>query len=263
MKKILCLLLVAAMTALVFTSCGENAEANVLTVATNAEFEPYEFLDSNGNVVGFDADLINAIADKLGMKVAFKNMEFEGVIAAVTSNTCQVAISGLTINAKRSQSVDFSNPYHEGVAQVLIVRTDDNVFTGTTKEQLDEQLKGKNIGVCTGFTGAAYANGDEEWGFEKIEDATVKTYENISLAINDLKSGSIDVIIMDDQVAKNAASTDNNKSDIRVIDVPLTVESYAIAIPKGDTEMKQKIDDALAELEESGELDQLKEQWEL
>ena len=261
MKRILALLLCVSLLAVFAAGCGKE-EKTTLKVATNAEFEPFEFLDSEtGEVIGFDADLAKLIAEKLGYEVEFQNMEFEGVLAAVTSGTSDIAVSGLTINAKRSKSVDFSEPYYEGAAQILIVRSDDKVFTGTTKEELDEQLKGKKIGVCSGFTGASYANGDEEWGFSPIENAEVKTYDNISLAIADLKNSAIDVIIMDDSTAKEAASTDENKAAVKVIDVPLTVEAYGIAVKKGDTEMKEKIDKALSELEESGELDKLKEQW--
>lgn len=267
MKKVLCLVMAALMAAFCFASCGSSSSSasgttgGKLTVATNAEFPPFESLDENNNVVGFDADIIKAVAEKIGMTVEFKNMEFDGVVAAVSSGNCDVAASGLTINAKRSKAVDFSTPYYEGAAQILIVRTNDNVFTGTTKADLDNQLKGKKIGVCTGFTGVSYANGDEEWGFTKIENATVKTYENISLAITDLKSGTIDTIIMDDKAAKEAAATDNNKNDVKVIDVPLTVESYGIAVQKGNTELKEKIDNALAELKKEGKIDELVKKW--
>lgn len=259
MKKLLASLLMLVMLVGCLAGCG--AESNKLLVATNAEFEPFESLDKDGNPVGFDIDLMNAIAEKIGYEVQYENMEFDGVVAAVASGTTDVAISGLTINAKRSKSVNFSDAYYSGAAQILIVGKDDTYYTGTDKAALDEQLKGQNIGVCSGYTGEFYAKGDEEWGFKKIENAKVNIYENISLAIADLKAGNINAIIMDDSVAKEAAAA--NADVAKVIDIALTVEEYGIAIAKGNDELKEKIDNALAELVKDGTVDNLLEKYEL
>lgn len=259
MKKFVALFCATAMLATFATGCKSN---NNLKVATNAEFAPWESLDKEGNVIGADADIIQAVAEKMGMTVEFKNMEFDGVVASIPSGTCDIAISGLTINPGRLKSVDFSTPYHIGAAQILITKKDDTVFTGKTKEELDEQLKGKRIGVCTGFTGASYANGNEEWGFKKIENAKVSTFENVGLAIQDMKNGNIDVIIMDDTVAKKAVATEENKNDIKTVDVELTVEKYAIAIKKGNTELTEKINKALDELIKAGEIEKILKKWE-
>jgi polar amino acid transport system substrate-binding protein len=259
MKKLLAIVLMLAMLVACFAGCGEKS--NKLLVATNAEFEPFESLDKDGNPIGFDIDLMNAIAEKIGYEVQYENMEFDGVVAAVASGTTDVAISGLTINAKRSKSVNFSKPYYSGAAQILIVGKNDTYYTGTDKATLDEQLKGQKIGVCSGYTGEFYAKGDEEWGFKKIEGAKVNIYENISLAIADLKAGNINAIIMDDSVAKEAAAA--NADVAKVIDIALTVEEYGIAIAKGDKELKEKIDKALDELVKDGTVDKLLEKYEL
>jgi len=261
MKKLLALVLSLAML-LCFAGCGaEKTDDKVLKVATNAEFEPFESLDADGNYVGFDIDLINAIAKKIGYTVEFDNMEFDAVLAAVTSGSCDIGLSGLTINAKRQKSVDFSVPYYSGAAQILIVGANDTYFTGTTKADLDKQLEGKNIGVCSGFTGQYYAQGDADWGFAGIKDANVKIYENVSLAIGDLKSGNIDAIIMDDSVAKEAAA--QNSTVAKVIDVALTVEEYGIALKKGNTELKKEIDSAFNELVDEGKVKELLEKYKL
>lgn len=259
-KKVSAIALAALMLA-AFAGCGSKKD-NVLSVATNAEFKPFEYLDKDGNATGFDIDLIKAVAEKMGYNtVKIDNMEFDGVVAAVEQGTCDVAASGLTINAKRKKSVDFSDPYYSGAAQILIVGKDDTHYTGTTKEELDEQLKNQTIGVCSGFTGQAYAEGDEEWGFKKIEGATVKVYDNISLAIEDMKNGVISAIIMDDSVAKEAA--DQNADAIKVIDTDLTVEEYGIAVKKGDSEMVKKVNDALKALEDEGKIKELLEKYDI
>ncbi|MBR5223465.1 MAG: basic amino acid ABC transporter substrate-binding protein [Clostridia bacterium] len=258
MKKIIAIALMALMLIGCFAGCTGTKK---LLVATNAEFEPFESLTADGEFVGFDIDLMNAIAEKMGYEVQYENMEFDGVVAAVSNGTTDLAISGLTINAGRSKYVNFSNPYYSGAAQVLIVGKNDTYYTGTDKTTLDTQLKGQSIGVCSGYTGEFYAKGDEDWGFKAIEGANVKIYENISLAIADLKAGNINAIIMDDSVAKEAAAA--NDKVAKVIDVPLTVEEYGIAIDKTNKELKEKVDAALAELVEDGTVDKLLEKYDL
>lgn len=260
MKKRLIVLLVAVVMALsLFSGCTKDDE-NTLKVATNAEFEPWEFLE-DGEIVGFDADLIKLVAEKLGMKVKFENMEFDSVLVSIASGGCDAAIAGLTINDTRKKSVDFSIPYYVGASQILIVREDDTVFTGTTKEELDEQLKNKKIGVCIAFTGEAYAKGDEDWGFPGIEGADVKVYDNVSTAAEDLRNGTIDTIIMDDSVAYNLVESETFKGVLRVIDIPLTTEAYGIAVKKGNKALLEKIDKALKELEEEGKIEELFKKW--
>lgn len=280
LKRIGAALLAAALMTVFFAGCGAETGSDVsnqsnvsdqsgstvkkekLRVATNAEFLPWEGLSEDGDYIGFDMDLIRLIGEKIGMEVEISNMDFNGVVGSIPSGTCDVGIAGLTITPDREKNVAFSESYHE-TAQILIVRQNDNIFTGTTKEELDEQLKNKTVGVCEGFTGEQYANGADDLGYPGIEGADIKVYKNISLAIADLKNNVVDVVIMDDTVAKNAASTDENKNDVRVIDVPLTVEKYAIALKKGNTELKEKIDKALQEIKDSGKLDELKETWKI
>lgn len=260
MKKATKILSLVSALLIAVLCCGCGGKSDTLIVATNAEFEPFEYLDNSDNPTGFDIDLVKAVAEKMGYKdVKIDNMEFDGVIAAIEQGSCDVAASGLTINAKRKKSVDFSEPYYSGAAQILIVAKNDTHYTGTTKEELDEQLKNQPIGVCSGFTGQSYAKGDEEWGFKAIEGADVKIYDNISNAIDDLKNGTINSIIMDNKVAEEAAA--QNADAIKIIDVALTVEQYGIAVKKGDADMLKKVNDALKELEEDGTVDKLLEQY--
>lgn len=247
---------------LALTCCACGSSSKTLIVATNAEFEPFEYLDKDGSATGFDIELIKAVAEKMGYEdVKIDNMEFDGVVAAVEQGACDVAASGLTINAKRKKSVDFSDAYYSGAAQILIVAANDTYYTGTTKEELDEQLKNQKIGVCSGFTGQSYAEGDDEWGFTGIEGAVIKIYDNLSTAIDDLKNGTINAIIMDNKTAEEAAA--QNSSAVKTINVELTVEQYGIAVKKGNSEMLDKVNSALAELVSDGTVDKLLEKYEL
>ncbi len=258
-KSVIVLCLTIAAT-FILTGCGEK-DANTLTVATNAEFEPYEFME-NGEYVGFDIELLEMIADKLGKEVVYQNMDFDGVIGAVQSGTCDIAISGLTITPSRAKSVDFSTPYINA-AQYLIVNSNDEVFTGETKEELDAQLVGKKIGVCAGFTGEKYVLGDESLGYEAIVDAEAIVFDNISLAVTALKNGSIDAIVMDDIPSIKVAESDENKNDIKTIEIALTIEEYAIALQKDNVELKTKIDTAMQELIDDGSVEALLKKWEI
>ena len=105
MKKLLALVLVLAF-ALSLAACGNTKE---LRIATNAEFEPWEYLDADKKIVGFDIDLMNAVAEKIGAKIKFEDMPFDSVVASIGSGQYDAAISGLTINAARKKSVDFSD----------------------------------------------------------------------------------------------------------------------------------------------------------
>ena len=232
---------------------------DVLNVAINAEFSPFEFL-KNGEIVGFDIDLMGEIAKKLDMKFEIKNMDFEEVIEAVKSEDCDVAISAITITPKRIQEVEFSAPYYTGAAQIIMVKEDDTVFTGTKKSELDEQLKNKKIGVCKDYVGEMYVSGSDDAGYEKIEGVQTTVYLNISMAVTALKSGAIDAIVIDNSIAKQMAGEDKG---IKVIDVALTIEEYAIVLKKENKDLKLKIDKAISELKSDGVIDRLLSKWEL
>lgn len=254
---VFCLVLAAALVAAPMTA----AASTKLKVATNAEFEPYEFI-KDGKFVGFDIDLMAEIAKKIGAEVTYQNMEFDGVVGAVLSGTCDLAISGLTITPKRAETVAFSVPYINA-AQFLIVRTDEKVINGNTKAKLDKQLEGKKIGVVTGFTGQKYVEGDASLKYAKIKNAKPVVFDNVSLAVAALRNKSINVIVMDDVVAQKVCSVDSNKNAIKAIEVPLTVEKYAIAINKKNTELKGKVDAAMKALIADGTVKKLLAKWEI
>ena len=128
------------------------------------------------------------------------------------------------------------------------------VLVRVHREELDAQLKNKKIGVCTGFTGQQYVEGDPNWPFEPIEGAEAVIYDNIALAVQGLKNKAVDVIIMDGPTAEGAAATDENKDAIRVINIPLTVERYAIGVQKGNTDLMNKVNGALKELQNEGKI---------
>ncbi len=228
----------------------ENAEGEVsevladgvLTVGTNAEFPPFEFVDDNGEPDGFDVALIKAIGEKLGVEVEVENMEFEALVASI-GNKIDVAIAGMTITDERKENADFSDPYYDAVQYVILPE-------GSEIATFDD-LAGKTIGVQLGTTGDFIASDD-------VDGANVKQYNKGVDAVNDLINGRVDCVIID----KNPALVFAGKFEGQLTAVDgeqfgFGIENYAIAMPKGDAALSAQINGALKELKEDGTFDEL------
>jgi len=213
----------------------------VLTVGTNAEFPPFEFVDDNGEADGFDIALIKAIGEKLGVEVEVENMEFASLVSSI-GNKIDVAIAGMTVTDERKESVDFSNSYYEAV-QYVILPEGSEIATA-------DDLKGKTIGVQLGTTGDFIAT--------DIENSEVSGYNKAVDAVNDLVNGRVDCVIID----KNPALVFEEKFAGQVVAVDgaqfgFETEEYAIAIPKGDTALVEQVNAALEEIKADGTFDEL------
>ena len=234
-SKIICGILAAAMT-LALAGCG-NSEKKTLVMATNAEFPPYEFREGD-SIVGIDVEIAQAIANDMGMELMIEDMAFESVIAAVQSGKADVALAGLTVNEDRLASVSFSEPYTTA-AQVVIIKETSDVAS-------PDDLEGKKIGVQVGTTGAIYA--------EDIENATVEQYNKGFEAVQALLQDKIDAVIIDREPAKVFVSQNEG---LIILDEEFTVEDYAIAISKNNTELLEKVNASLADLKSSGKLQEI------
>lgn len=235
MKSIL-ILLVFALTMTLFAGC--SAQSKDLVMATNAEFPPYEFREGD-KIVGIDVDMAEEIAAKLGRKLVIEDIAFDSIIAAVQSGKADMGVAGMSVTEDRLLSVDFSDTYITA-SQVIIVRKDNTDIQGP------DDLVGKTIGVQLGTTGDIYA--------EDIEGATLERYNKGFEAVQALQQGKIDAVIIDNQPAAVFAS---QNSDVVVIDEPFTEEEYAIAVKKGNKELLDQINKAIAEMKESGKLDEI------
>ncbi len=231
MKKFLAVLLATMMT-VALCACGSGKEQ--LVMATNAEFPPYEYHEGDA-IVGIDVEIAQAIADELGMELVIEDMAFDSIIMAVSTGKADMGVAGLTISEDRLESVNFSTPYTTA-AQVIIVKEGSDI-TGP------DDLVGKTVGVQLGTTGDIYA------GY--IEGATVERYNKGYEAVQALLQGKVDAVMIDSQPAN--VFVEQNEG-IYVIDEAFTYEEYAIAVAKDNTELLEKINDAIAKLEESGEL---------
>lgn len=254
-KRTFAVLLATVMIMSMLTACGskaaETTEADaavsdvltdgVLTVGTNAEFPPFEYVGDNGEPDGFDIALIKAIGEKLGVTVEVENMEFASLVSSIGSKI-DVAIAGMTITEERKNSVDFSNPYYEAVQYVILPE-------GSEIAAFDD-LKDKAIGVQLGTTGDIIAS--------DIEGTSVSQYNKAVDAVNDLINGRVDCVIID----KNPALVFESKFEGQVVAVDgaqfdFEPEEYAIAMPKGDAALAEQMNAALEELKADGTFDEL------
>lgn len=213
----------------------------VLTVGTNAEFPPFEYVGDDGEPDGFDMALIKAIGEKLGVEVEIENMEFNSLVASIGSKI-DVAIAGMTVTDERKNMVDFSDSYYEAVQYVIVPADSDIAGVG--------DLEGKAIGVQLGTTGDFIA--------EEIEGASVSQYNKAVDAVNDLLNDRVDAVIID----KNPAMVFSEKfgDEIKIIDgaeFEFEPEEYAIAMPKNDKALVNAVNQALAEIKEDGTFDEL------
>lgn len=170
-----------------------------LVVATNAAFEPFEYMEGE-SYVGIDMEIAALLAEELGQELVIQNMDFDAVCLSVGQHKCDIAMAGLTVTEDREEYVTFSDSYYQA-SQRLIVPSDDTTFdemtdADTIAAALGELDSSVQIGVQQGTTGNSYVEGDEGFGFPGLE-ATCKTYKNGSLAVQDMLNGNIDYVIID------------------------------------------------------------------
>lgn len=181
------------------TSAVEDASKDQLVVATNAEFEPFEFKKGD-QFYGIDMEVVKALADSLGKELVIKDMKFDAVVLSVQQGKADIAAAGLTVTDDRAAQVNFTNSYYSA-SQRLVVKGDDTTFDACqTKEDVDKILNALDasakIGGQNGTTGQYYVEGSEDFGFEKLP-ATFVGYDNGSLAVQDLINGGIKYVIID------------------------------------------------------------------
>ena len=239
MKKILALILAVLFIMTTFAACGGNAEDDTLTMGTNAAFPPYEFTDDAGNVIGIDAEIAQAVADKLGKKLVIKDMDFDSLLTAVQGGSCDIVFAGMTVTDERKQAVNFTQTYATGV-QVIIVKDGSAIKTA-------DDLEGKMIGVQKGTTGDIYCTDD--YGQENV-----KQFDNGALAIEALKNGQVDCVVIDNEPAKNFVKAN---AGLSILDTEYVKEDYAAAIAKDNTELLNAVNKAMDELKADGTIDKI------
>ena len=225
---------------------GALIEDGKLIMATNASFPPYEMTDDNNNIIGIDAEIAQAIADKLGLELQIDNIDFDAALLAVQEGRADVILAGLTYREDRDLVMDFTDSYATGV-QVIIVREGDTTIAGTNDDlQLVDAdgnvLEDIQIGVQRGTTGEIYcqdAHGTDH----------VTSLDNGSVAVQSLLNGQVDCVVIDNGPAQEyVASTPG----LEILEASYVTEQYCAAVDEGNTALLNAINTALNELIEDG-----------
>ena len=255
-KKIVALVAAAAMV-LSMAACGstdnsssdakdgsaaaettKTSDSDTLVMATNATFPPYEYVDGE-EYKGIDIEISQAIADDLGMKLQVDDMDFDSIIPAITTGKADMSLAGMTVTEDRKKNVNFSDSYATGV-QVIIVPEDSDI-TGP------DDLSDKLIGVQQGTTGDIYCSDTPENG--GYGEDHVVAYQNGASAIQALKTGKVDAVVIDNEPAKAFVAENEG---LKILDTEYITEDYAIAIAKDNTELLDKVNASLAKLKADG-----------
>ena len=215
----------------------------VLTVGTNATFPPYEYKDGD-DIVGIDADIAQALADKLGLKMEMIDMEFGALITAIQSGKIDVALAGMTATEERKQNVDFTDSYATGV-QVIIVKE------GSDIASVDDLANDKIIGVQEGTTGHLYCSDD--YG----EDHVI-AYTSGATAIQALLQNKVDCVVIDQQPAKEFVEANEG---LKILDSEYTVENYAVAVSKDNPALTEALNKAMQELKDDGTIQSILDKY--
>ena len=244
-------ILMALVMALAFTACSGSKEKAVLSMATEATFPPYEFYDGD-TIVGIDVEIAGAIAEKLGMTLEVTDIAFDSIIPGVQSGKYDIGMAGMTVSEDRMKDVDFSDSYATGI-QVLIVGPDSPI---TTVDDLFADGANYTIGTQTGTTGFLYAT----WDIQDEGLGTVTSYAKTTDAIEALKTGKVDCVLLDNEPAKALVAA-NADAGLKILDTEYVVEDYAIAMAKGNTELQQKVNNALRELIADGTVQKILDKY--
>jgi len=240
--------LVLLAASVVFAGGQKDADDGTarITVASDATWPPMEFVDATGVIVGFDIDLLNAVAEAGGFEVEVQNTAWDGIFAGLANGDYDAVISSVTITEERQRTMAFSTPYINA-GQVLIVPA------GSSAKNLSD-LSGQQVGAQIGTTGA--------FEIEKVAGVTLLTYDEIGLAVEDLANGRISGVVCDSPIAADyVLQNDNYSNKLQIAGDPFTEEFFGIAVQKGNEEVLEMINAGLQVILNDGTVEDLKDKW--
>jgi polar amino acid transport system substrate-binding protein len=241
--------LVVMLAFTLLAACAQPApSAKKLVIASDASFPPMEFVDAAKEIVGFDIDLIKAIAKDQKLDIEIKNTAWDGIFAGLEAGQYDAILSSVTITDERKEKYDFSEPYFDA-NQGIVVRADDNAIK-TAKD-----LAGKTVGVQIETTGAI--------AVRKIEGAKIKQFDTPDLAMLDLVNKNVDAVVVDTPVAAGyALQSDQFKGKLKIASEIVTNEVYGLTVQKGDPKkVLPAFNAGLKNIKASGEYKKIYEKW--
>lgn len=224
------------------TSTVPTVTEGKLIMATNAYFPPYEYYEGS-KIVGIDAEIAEAIGEKLGLEVEIQDMEFDSIITAVSTGKADIGLAGMTVTPERQENINFSDTYATGIQSVIVTEDSDI--------QSIDDLQGKKIGVQLSTTGDLYASDD--FGEENVEK-----FNKGNDAVMALSQGKVDAVIIDNQPALSYVSSTQG---LKILDTQYAEEEYAACISKDNTELLDAVNGALAELKADGTIQSILDKY--
>lgn len=225
----------------------KTVSAGKLTMATNATFPPYEYHEGD-KIVGIDAEIAKAVADKLGLELVIEDVEFDSIIAGVQAGKYDIGCAGMTVTEDRLKSVNFSTSYATGIQSIIVKE-------GSPIKTIDDLLKGNyKVGVQSGTTGDIYMS-DSERG---VGENRIDRFKSGNDAVIALKAGKVDAVCIDNEPAKAYVAAN---SGLVILETPYTEEKYAIAISKDNEALLAAINKALDELTKDGTIARIIEKY--
>ncbi len=216
--------------------------AGKLTVSMSADFPPYENLDDSGDIVGIEVDIMNLIAEQLGLELQIDDMDFDSALLAVQQGKSDMVVSGVTITDDRKLVMNFTDSYTTAV-QVIVVPEGSEV----TLDNLGDQL----IGTQRGTTGFIYC--EDDYGSDHVVG-----YDSYTLVIQALLNGQVDCVVMDDSVARAYVA---ENSSLSILDTEYAVEEYAFGVDKNNTALLDAVNTALNALMDDGTVQSIIDQY--
>ncbi len=247
MKKKWMGLAAGAAAVAVLAACGNDGDGDTptYTVATDSSYVPFEFLnEETGEMEGFDIDLINEIADRVGFEIDLEVVEFDGIVSGMGTGRYDIGIAGMTITEERAENFEFSNPYYSA-GLILAVRADEEEI------QSIDDVDGRSVATRAATTSETY--------LQQNTDAEVVTFPDIVNAYQDLQSGRVDAAIYDLPNVLYYIETEG-VGEMEAVGDTLTGEQYGIAFPE-DSEIREDVNEALAEMMEDGAYAEIYEEW--
>jgi len=227
-----------------FAGCVEDE--NKIIIGTSADFPPFEYINDNGTIVGFDVEMTTKILEAAGYTVEVKDISFDSLIPSLENGKIDVIAAAMTITEDREEQIDFSDPYYEA-DQSILTKVNSNLNLTTSQD-----LQNYTVGAQTGTTGATWIEENLVNNGNMSED-DFRRYETYTLAVLDLVNGNIDAIVLDKPVAESYVKDQS-------VEITMTIttnESYGLGVKQGNTELLEKINSGLSTLMDSDEWDAL------
>lgn len=240
-KQLVALSLVAAMGLFAFTGCGSKDDGKIV-LGTSADYPPFEFMDTEQNILGFDLMIAEEIAKDMGKELEVKNMEFNSLLTALQTEKIDMVLSGMNPNEERRKSVDFSEIYYLSKHYVVV----NAEKADSIKQEAD--LNGKKIGVQIGTT-------QEKLAREKFPGSEIVALGSIQDILLQLKTNKLDAAITEDAVAKNAV---NNNEDLVLPGIEYEDEEggIAVAVRKDSPELVEQINKTIKRLQDENKIEE-------